>query len=109
MYNFMASWLEKGAAGQAAAAAAAGGGGGGAGRGVVLPSAALARMRAQELKALAHSELVALLGLSKKPVGRPTAERIAREGMLGPLEDAFTAACTNGVVATFADWWPDKA
>jgi hypothetical protein len=80
-----------------------------AGPGAVLPSAALARMRAQELKALAHSELVALLGLSKKPVGRPTAERIAREGMLGPLEDAFTAACTNGVVATFADWWPDKA
>jgi len=66
-------------------------------------------MRAQELKALAHSELVALLGLSKKPVGRPTAEWIAREGMLGPLEDAFTAACTNGDVATFADWWPDKA
>ena len=45
-----------------------------------------------------------LLGLTERTAGRPPAERVQREAMLGPLREAHMAT-----EASFDDWWPDGA
>ncbi len=87
-----------------------GGGGGGGCSGASsagalrLPATISDRYAREAREGEAGVRLRKLLGLTERTAGRPTAERLQREAMLGPLREAYMAT-----EDTFDYWWPGGA